>query len=154
MDNSLTRVLTHLISIVCVIFSGIIQTLIPKAPQRSVVYKTVIQDDAHTPDEMEGQYSQLEWKKVLGDIFQFAVDVSEFSPEDVIITSTNNLIEVHAEKIGPDGTVANTFSHRCKLPVDVDPISVTLNMESSGILTVRAHRVAHVSIVTYIHIFS
>uniref|UniRef100_A0A8D0D6Z5 Heat shock protein family B (small) member 7 n=1 Tax=Sander lucioperca TaxID=283035 RepID=A0A8D0D6Z5_SANLU len=78
--------------------------------------------------------------QVIGDIFQFTVDVSEFCPEDVIITTSNNLIEVHAEKLGEDGTVTNTFSHQCKLPSGVDPISVTMTMESSGALTVRAHR--------------
>lgn len=78
--------------------------------------------------------------QVLGDIFQFTLDVSEFAPEDVIVTSSNNLIEVHAEKLGEDGTVTNTFSHHCKLPSDVEPASVSMSMESSGLLTVRAHR--------------
>uniref|UniRef100_A0A3B4GHS7 Heat shock protein family B (small) member 7 n=1 Tax=Pundamilia nyererei TaxID=303518 RepID=A0A3B4GHS7_9CICH len=79
--------------------------------------------------------------QITGDIFQFTLDVSEFSPEDVIITSSNNLIEVHAEKLGGDGTVTNTFSHQCKLPSDVDPISLSMSMASGGLLTVRAHRV-------------
>uniref|UniRef100_A0A3P8PSZ4 SHSP domain-containing protein n=1 Tax=Astatotilapia calliptera TaxID=8154 RepID=A0A3P8PSZ4_ASTCA len=79
--------------------------------------------------------------QITGDIFQFTLDVSEFSPEDVIITSSNNLIEVHAEKLGEDGTVTNTFSHQCKLPSDVDPISLSMSMASGGLLTVRAQRV-------------
>ncbi|XP_029358759.1 heat shock protein beta-7-like [Echeneis naucrates] len=78
--------------------------------------------------------------QVFGAIFQFTVDVSEFPPEDVIITTSNNLIEVHAEKLGEDGTVTNTFSHRCELPSDVDPMSVNTSMENCGVLTVRAHR--------------
>ncbi|KAM4587604.1 heat shock protein beta-7-like isoform 2-T3 [Odontesthes bonariensis] len=65
--------------------------------------------------------------QVIGDIFQFTLDVSEFSPEEVIVTSSNNLIEVRAEK--------------CKLPSDVDPSSVSMSIERKGVLTVRAHRI-------------
>ncbi|KAK5872592.1 hypothetical protein PBY51_013276 [Eleginops maclovinus] len=78
--------------------------------------------------------------QVMGDTFMFTLDVSEFSPEDVIITTSNNLIKVQAEKLGEDGAVTNTFSHQCKLPSSVDPASVTMSIESSGALTVRAHR--------------
>ncbi|XP_041639911.1 heat shock protein beta-7-like [Cheilinus undulatus] len=76
-----------------------------------------------------------------GDVFQFTVDVSEFSPEDVVITFYNNHIDVHAEKLGDNGAVTNTFSHQCKLPSNVDPTSVTTELEGGGVLTVRAHRV-------------
>ncbi|XP_034550065.1 heat shock protein beta-7-like [Notolabrus celidotus] len=79
--------------------------------------------------------------QLLGDTVQFTVNVSEFSPEDVIITYYNNRIDVHAEKLGKDGAVTNTFYHQCKLPSNVDPTSVTMATEGKGVLTVRAHRV-------------
>lgn len=37
--------------------------------------------------------------KTLSDSYQFTVDVRDFSPEDVIVTTSNSQIEVHAEKV-------------------------------------------------------
>lgn len=37
--------------------------------------------------------------QLTGDSFQFTLDVSEFPPEDVIISYYNNRLDVHAEKV-------------------------------------------------------
>ncbi|XP_039085038.1 heat shock protein beta-7 isoform X6 [Hyaena hyaena] len=76
--------------------------------------------------------------KTLGDAYEFAVDVSDFSPEDIIVTTSNNHIELAA-----DGTVMNTFAHKCQLPEDVDPTSVTSALREDGSLTIRARRHPH-----------
>ncbi|PNJ17278.1 HSPB7 isoform 1 [Pongo abelii] len=76
--------------------------------------------------------------KTLGDAYEFAVDVRDFSPEDIIVTTSNNHIELAA-----DGTVMNTFAHKCQLPEDVDPTSVTSALREDGSLTIRARRHPH-----------
>eukprot|EP00079_Xenopus_tropicalis_P019989 XP_012810383.1 PREDICTED: heat shock protein beta-7 [Xenopus tropicalis] len=47
--------------------------------------------------------------KTVGNTFQFAVDVRDFSPEDIIVTSSKNQIEVHAEKVRDWGVGTNSL---------------------------------------------
>ncbi|XP_057194252.1 heat shock protein beta-7-like [Triplophysa rosa] len=63
---------------------------------------------------------------MVGDNYIFTVYVGDFAPEEVIITSTNNFIQVCAEK--------------CQFPADVDPMSVTSSLGKSGMLSIKAHK--------------
>ncbi|KAM7159880.1 heat shock protein beta-7-like [Macrochelys suwanniensis] len=75
-----------------------------------------------------------------GDTYQVTADVSQFEPQDVVVTTYNYHIIIQAEKVAEDGTVSNTFTHKCQLPEDMDPLSVSCALTASGLLVITAKR--------------
>uniref|UniRef100_A0A8D0EE25 SHSP domain-containing protein n=1 Tax=Salvator merianae TaxID=96440 RepID=A0A8D0EE25_SALMN len=75
-----------------------------------------------------------------GDKYQVMADVSQFEPQDIVVTTYNYCIVIQAEKVAEDGTVSNTFTHKCQLPEDMDPLSVSCSLNDSGKLIITARR--------------
>ncbi|XP_008114422.1 heat shock protein beta-7 [Anolis carolinensis] len=75
-----------------------------------------------------------------GDKYQVMADVSQFEPHDIVVTSFNYCIVIQAEKVAEDGTVSNTFTHKCQLPPDMDPLSISCCLNDSGKLVISAKR--------------
>ncbi|XP_067392629.1 heat shock protein beta-7-like isoform X2 [Emydura macquarii macquarii] len=77
-----------------------------------------------------------------GNTYQVTADVSQFEPQDVVVTTSNYHIVIQAETVAEDGTVSNTFTHRCQLPEDMDPMSVSCSLTDAGTLVINAKRKA------------
>ncbi|XP_059842868.1 heat shock protein beta-7-like [Hypanus sabinus] len=78
--------------------------------------------------------------RTIGDTYQVTADVSQFDPEEIIVTMYNYHIVIKAEKMAEDGTVIDTFTHKCQLPEDMDPLSVSCSRTDVGILTINVRR--------------
>ncbi|XP_054838344.1 heat shock protein beta-7-like [Eublepharis macularius] len=75
-----------------------------------------------------------------GDKYQVLADVSQFEPHDIVLTTYNYCIVIQAEKVAEDGTVSNTFTHKCQFPADMDPLSISCTLNDSGMLVITAKR--------------
>ncbi|XP_069721060.1 uncharacterized protein [Phaenicophaeus curvirostris] len=80
------------------------------------------------------------WVHAQGDTYQVVADVSQFEPPDIVVTTSNCHIAIQAEKVAEDGTVCDTFTHKCQLPEDTDPLSVSCALTETGTLVITAHR--------------
>jgi len=86
--------------------------------------------------------------------FEVTLDVSEYKPEELKVTTVNNVLsiegkhEAHSEDSKDTGnatafgssSVTRQFSRKWTLPKDADPNDVVSNLSSDGILMVTAPR--------------
>ncbi|NWX19655.1 HSPB7 protein, partial [Aegotheles bennettii] len=75
-----------------------------------------------------------------GDTYQVVADVSQFEPQDIVVTTSNCHVAIQAEKVAEDGTICDTFTHKCQLPEDTDPLSVSCALTEAGTLVITARR--------------
>ncbi|XP_010021989.1 PREDICTED: heat shock protein beta-7-like [Nestor notabilis] len=80
------------------------------------------------------------WVRAQGDTYQMVADVSHFEPPDIVVTTSNCHVAIQAEKVAEDGTVCDTFTHKCQLPEDMDPLSVSCALTKACILVITARR--------------
>nr|XP_009487351.1 PREDICTED: heat shock protein beta-7-like [Pelecanus crispus] len=80
------------------------------------------------------------WVRAQGDTYQVVADVSQFEPPDIVVTTSNCHVAIQAEKVAEDGTVCDTFTHKCQLPEDTDPLSVSCALTEAGTLVIPARR--------------
>ncbi|XP_061074045.1 alpha-crystallin B chain-like [Conger conger] len=77
------------------------------------------------------------------DRFIINLDVKHFSPEELRVKINGEFIKIHGkheDQLDEHGSVSREFVRRYKLPVGVDPGSVTSSLSSTGVLTVSAPR--------------
>ncbi|KAK2530913.1 heat shock protein beta-7 [Columba livia] len=80
------------------------------------------------------------WVRAQGDTYQVVADVSQFEPPDIVVTTSNCHVAIQAEKVAEDGTICDTFTHKCQLPEDTDPLSVSCALTDAGTLIITARR--------------
>ncbi|XP_032800663.1 heat shock protein beta-7 isoform X2 [Petromyzon marinus] len=79
--------------------------------------------------------------RLVGENYEVSVQVGDgFTPEDIVVTSSSLVTEVHAERLADDGRVSASFHHRVRLPEDADPTSLGAALGPGGALTLTVRR--------------
>ncbi|XP_039985948.1 heat shock protein beta-7-like [Xiphias gladius] len=81
----------------------------------------------------------------LGDSYYVSADVSQFEPHDIVVMAYKHHVVIHAQKVLDDGSVSNTFTHKSLFPEDMDPLSVSGNLNPNGTLVVSVRRTTTLS---------
>ncbi|KAM4704303.1 alpha-crystallin B chain [Rhinophrynus dorsalis] len=92
------------------------------------------------PSWVETGLSEMRLEK---EKFSINLDVKHFSPEELKVKVLGDFIEIHGkheERQDEHGYVSRDFQRRYKIPVDVDPLSITSTLSPDGVLTVTAPR--------------
>ncbi|XP_072549748.1 crystallin, alpha B, b [Salminus brasiliensis] len=92
------------------------------------------------PSWVESGLSEMKMEK---DHFTINLDVKHFAPEELAVKVNGDYIEVHAkheDRQDDHGFVSREFLRKYRLPVGVDPTSITSSLSSDGILMVLAPR--------------
>jgi crystallin alpha B len=77
--------------------------------------------------------------------FKVCMDVQHFKPEEIKITSKDNRVSInarHEERPDEHGFIMREFTRSYVLPKDVDPKQVTSSLNSHGVLTLKAPKLA------------
>lgn len=87
-------------------------------------------------------HNDIDWSPIIsGKGFQVSLDVQQFSPRELTVTTNENTVTVegkHEERQDDHGYIARQFSRRYTLPAGFDANTVTSELSSDGILTIKA----------------
>ncbi len=75
------------------------------------------------------------------DGFQMCLDVVHFKPNEISVKTVGNQVIIegkHQERQDDHGFISRQFSRRYVLPEGYDPNTITSNLSSDGVLTVKA----------------
>ncbi|XP_036380854.1 crystallin, alpha B, b [Megalops cyprinoides] len=92
------------------------------------------------PSWVDSGHSEMRMEK---DRFMVNLDVKHFSPEELMVKVNGEFIEVHAkheDRQDDHGFVSREFLRKYKIPVGVDPSTITSSLSSDGVLTITAPR--------------